>query len=169
MRRFRLAVSFVVVAVLAATGITSTANAASSVTSLTFSTTMTSVETNLESLPGGHTYGWNHLTSTTMWGNQKATVVFLGDVNYVNGSGAFGGYITVTRADGTKIAFTSKGNALAENEATEGIAARFTGALEVIGGTNAYARATGIGTMTGTRAAAIGSPVKLTFKLSVRK
>ena len=59
--------------------------------------------------------------------------------------------------------------AAAEDEATEGIAARFTGALEVIGGTNAYARATGIGTMTGTRAAAIGSPVKLVFRLHVRK
>ena len=75
----------------------------------------------------------------------------------------------MTRADGTKIAFTSRGNALAEDEATEGVSARFTGALEVIGGTNAYARATGIGTMTGTRAAAIGSPVKLVFRLHVRK
>ena len=169
MRRIRLATSMLVAAVLAATAFTGTASAASSLTTLTFSSTVTSVETNLQTLPGGHTYGWNHLTGATKWGNQSATIDFLGDVNYVNGSGAFGGYITVTRADGTKIAFTSRGNALAEDEATEGISARFTGALEVIGGTNAYARATGIGTMTGTRAAAIGSPVKLVFRLHVRR
>lgn len=169
MRHIRLATSMVVAAVLAATAFAGTASAAPSLTTLTFSSTVTSVDTNLQTLPGGHTYGWNHLTGTTKWGNQSATIDFLGDVNYVNGSGAFGGYITVTRADGTKIAFTSKGNALAEDEGTEGISARFTGALEVIGGTNDYARSTGIGTMTGTRAAQIGSPVKLVFKLHVRK
>lgn len=169
MRRIRLAVCALAAALLAGTSLTGTANAASSLVTLTFSSTVTSVATELENLPGGHTYGWNHLTGTTKWGNQTATIDFLGDVNYVNGSGAFGGYITVTRADGTKLAFSSKGNALAENETTEGISARFTGALEVIGGTNSYARATGIGTMTGTRAAALGSPVKLVFRLHVRK
>lgn len=143
-----------VAAVLAATAFAGTANAAPSLTTLTFSSTVTSVDTDLQTLPGGHTYDWNHLTGTTKWGNQSATIDFLGDVNYVNG---------------TKIAFTSKGNALAEDEGTEGISARFTGALGVIGGTNAYARATGIGTMTGTRAAPIGSPVKLVFRLHVRK
>jgi hypothetical protein len=154
---------------LTGAALTGSASAASSVTSLTFTTTMTSIETNLQTLPGGHTYGWNHFTGTTTWGNQSATIVFLGDVDYVNGSGPFGGYVTVTRADGTKLAFTTKGNALAEDKATDGIAARFASSLEVIGGTNAYARATGIGTMTGTRASEIGSPAKFVFKLSVRK
>ena len=100
-----------VAAVLAATAFAGTANAAPSLTTLTFSSTVTSVDTDLQTLPGGHTYGWNHLTGTTKWGNQSATIDFLGDVNYVNG---------------TKIAFTSKGNALAEDEGTEGISARFT-------------------------------------------
>ena len=168
MRPTRLLAAAITALVLG-TGAIAPAHAASSVTNLTFTTNMASVETYLESLPGGHTYGWNHFTGTTMWGNQAADVVFLGDVNYVNGSGPFGGYVTVTRADGTKLAFTTKGNALAENKATDGIAARFTAALQVIGGTNDFARATGIGTMTGTRASALGSPARFTFRLSIRK
>ncbi len=161
--------SVVIGTALAASPLVGPASAASSVTSLTFTTTMTSIETNLQTLPGGHTYGWNHFTGTTMWGNQSATIVFLGDVDYVNGSGPFGGYVTVTRADGTKLAFTTKGNTLAEDQTTDGIAARFASSLQVIGGTNDYSRATGVGTMTGSRDAAIGSPAKFVFKLSVRK
>ena len=84
-------------------------------------------------------------------------------------TGRAGGVADHERCGEDEIGKPLVGDALAEDEATEGIAARFTGALEVIGGTNAYARATGIGTMTGTRAAAIGSPVKLVFRLHVRK
>lgn len=169
MRRMRLITALIVSVGISSAALIGTASAAPSVTSLTFTTTMTSIETNLQTLPGGHTYGWNHFTGTTMWGNQTASIVFLGDVNYVNGSGPFGGYVTVTRADGTTLAFTTTGNTLAEDQATDGIAARFTSVLKVIGGTIDYSRATGIGTMTGTRASAIGSPAKFVFKLSVRK
>ena len=169
MRRMRLITALIVFLGISSTALIGTASAAPSVTSLTFTATMTSIETNLQTLPGGHTYGWNHFTGTTMWGNQTASIVFLGDVDYVNGSGPFGGYITITRADGTKLAFATNGNALAEENATDGIAARFASSLSVIGGTNDYSRATGVGTMTGSRDAAIGSPAKFVFKLSVRK
>ena len=168
-RRMRLITALIVSVGISSTALIGTASAAPSVTSLTFTTTMTSIETNLQTLPGGHTYGWNHFTGTTMWGNQTASIVFLGDVDYVNGSGPFGGYITITRADGTKLAFTTNGNSLAEDKATDGIAARFASSLSVIGVTNDYSRATGVGTMTGSRDAAIGSPAKFVFKLSVRK
>lgn len=126
----------------------------------------TSKGTTLATLPGGITYGWNHLVAGTRWAGQDATIDFLGDVSYVNGSGPFNGYITVTRADGATLGLRVQGSAL--SLATTGTAdARFSGNVTVIGGAGAYDGATGIGTMTGTRQAALGSPVQLTLRLTV--
>ena len=125
-----------------------------------------STGTTLQKLPGGVTYGWNHLVAGTTWAGQDATVDFLGDVSYVNGTGPFNGYITVTRADGAKLGLRVTGSAL--SLATAGTAdARFSGNVTVLGGDGAYAGATGIGTMSGSRQAALGSPVSMTFRLTV--
>lgn len=126
----------------------------------------TSVATTLNTLPGGITYGWNKLTAGTRLAGQDSTAEFLGDVSYVNGSGPFNGYVTVTQADGAKLAVRISGSAL--SLASQGTAdARFSGNVTVIGGTGPYAGATGIGTMSGSRQAVIGSPVQLTLKLTV--
>lgn len=126
----------------------------------------TSTGTTLQTLPGGITYGWNHLVAGTKWAGQDATADFLGDVEYVDGSGPFNGYITLTRADGAKLGLRVQGSAL--SLATTGTAeARFSGNVTVIGGSGAFAGATGIGTMTGTRQSALGSPVQLLLRLTV--
>ena len=126
----------------------------------------TSSGTTLQTLPGGITYGWNHLVAGTTWAGQDATVDFLGDVEYVNGTGPFNGYITVTRADGAKLGLRVAGSAL--SLATTGTAdARFSGNVTVIGGAGAYAGASGIGTMTGSRQAALGSPVQMRIVITV--
>lgn len=135
---------------------------------LVFQVTVSSTGTTLHSLPGDITYGWNHLVGPTTWGSRSAQLEFLGSVNYVDGSGPFGGLVTVTRKDGTQLAFSVDGQAMSPPTAgTEDT--HFSGSVIVIGGSNNYAAATGIGTMTGFRKAALGSPVQLTFDLTVRQ
>ena len=93
---------------------------------------------------------------------------FLGNVDYVSGTGPFGGFVTVTRADGVKIAFSVSG--WSTSPETSGTAnAKFRGTLTVIGGTGPYAKATGTGTMEGYRKSALGSPVELTFSVVVQQ
>jgi len=134
---------------------------------LTFTTTLTSSGTTLESLPGGHTYGWNNLSGSTTWGKQSAEISFLGDVDYVNGSGPFNGYVTITRADGVTLGTHIDGNALAVPDGSAGTRTVFAGSVSVIQGTRAYRGASGIGTMTGQRRSALGSPVEMTLTLTV--
>ena len=129
--------------------------------------TVTSSGTTLNTLPGGITYGWNDLNGPTTWGKQQAAIHFQGDVNYLNGSGPFNGYVTVTGADGTVLAFRVEGSALAVPLNSGATETHFAGDIKVIGGTGTYANAKGIGTMVGTREAALGSPVRLTFRLTV--
>ncbi len=144
-----------------------TAATSKKLTTLTFTTTLTSSGTTLQNLPGGHTYGWNNLSGTSTWGNQAATISFLGDVDYVNGSGPFNGYVTVTRADGVVLGTHIDGNALAVPEGSAGTRTLFAGSVSVIQGTGAFRGASGIGTMTGVRKSALGSPVEMTLTLSV--
>lgn len=123
----------------------------------------------LEQLPGGITYGWNDLRAGTRWAGQDATVRFLGDVEYVDGSGPFNGYLTVTRADGAVLGLRVQGSALSLASGASTADARFSGNVTVIGGDGAYRGARGIGTMTGSRQAALGSPVGLTVRLTVTR
>ena len=114
------------------------------------------------------TYGWNDLQGPTRWGKSSAQMRFLGNVDYVSGTGPFGGFVTVTRADGVKIAFSVSG--WSTSPETSGTAnAKFRGTLTVIGGTGPYAKATGTGTMEGYRKSALGSPVELTFSVVVQQ
>lgn len=135
---------------------------------LVFDVDLTSAGTTLETLPGDVTYGWNDLQGPTRWGKSSAQMRFLGSVDYVSGTGPFGGFVTVTRADGVKLAFSVSG--WATSPETSGTAnAMFHGTLTVIGGSGPYAKATGTGTMQGYRKSALGSPVELTFSVVVQQ
>jgi hypothetical protein len=156
------------VAGLVAAGLVATSPAQAAQTKhLTFTLTVTSTATTLHTMPGDVTYGWNRLVGKTTWGKRAARVEFLGQVSYVNGSGPFGGLVTVTRAGGTSLGFSVTGFAMSPPVAGTD-QTRFRGTIEVLGGTGAYEGATGIGVMTGHRKAALGSPVTLTFDLNVR-
>lgn len=128
---------------------------------------LTSAGTTLQNLPGGITYGWNDLRGGTTWAGQPATIRFLGSVNYVDGSGPFGGLVTVTREDGAVLAFSVDGNALDASLPSGGDETTFTGSVRIIGGDGAFKAARGIGTMTGFRDGPVGSPVQMTFNLRV--
>ena len=147
---------------------TPTASAKSKAKTLTLSVDFTSTQTELTSLPGDITYGWNHLVGPTTWGKRTAQTTFLGSVDYINGSGAFDGFVTFVRSDGATLALAVNGYATSPD--TPGTAnTTFNGAIRVIGGSGAYKGARGSGTMTGYRKAALGSPVQLTFTITVRK
>jgi hypothetical protein len=128
---------------------------------------LTSAGTTLQNLPGGITYGWNDLRGGTTWAGQPATIRFLGSVNYIDGSGPFGGLVTVTREDGAVLAFSVDGSALDASLPGGGDETTFGGAIRIIGGDGAFRGARGIGTMTGFRDGPVGSPVQMTFNLRV--
>lgn len=160
------------IAVLAAASLVTLAGApahAAKSKTLAFDVDLTSAGTTLETLPGGVTYGWNDLRGPTRWGGSPAQLRFLGNVDYVNGTGPFGGFVTVTRSDGVKIAFSVSGWSTSPQDQEGTSNAKFRGTLTVIGGTGPYAKATGTGTMSGFRKAALGSPVELTFLVTVQK
>jgi hypothetical protein len=135
---------------------------------LEFVSTVASEGTTLNTLPGGITYGWNHLTGKTRWGKRHATIEFLGDVDYKKGSGPFNGFITVTRSDGTKIAFVVVGWTSTPAGA-DTADATFTGTLNVIGGSKNYRGVKGTGIMTGSRKASLGGEVNLRFALAIER
>jgi hypothetical protein len=94
---------------------------------------------------------------------------FLGSVDYVSGTGPFGGFVTITRADGVKLALSVSGWATSPQDQEGTANATFRGTVTVIGGTGPYANAKGTGTMQGYRKAALGSPVELTFSVVVQQ
>ena len=165
MRRLALALApaLVVTALIGA----SPAQSATTSKDLTFKTELMSAGTVLETLPGDITYGWNDLRGPTRWGKQDATLRFLASVNYVSGTGPFGGPVTITRADGTSLALSVSGWATSPSDQAGTANTTLRGTVTVIGGSGRYAGATGTGTVTGYRKAALGSPIQFTFSLTV--
>lgn len=169
-RRFVAAISTLALSTsltVAATGSAGAGGKPTSTTrSLEFPVRLSSSGTSLTELPGGVTYGWNDLRGPTRWGSRAANLRFQGSVDYVDGNGPFGGFVTVTRADGTKLALSVVGYATAPSGAKP-TKTRFRGSVTVIGGSGPYAKARGTGTVSGFRKATLGSPVKLTFAVTV--
>ena len=124
---------------------------------------------NTECLTGGYTYGGNFLTSATKIDGKRGKIEFLGVVNYKDGSGPFGGFVTVTLDNGSilGLAVDDQGLSLAKGLGTTD--ARFGGSIIVNSGTGNFKKAQGIGTMTGSRASTLGSPVAMKFNLILKK
>lgn len=110
-------------------------------------------------------YGWNQLIGTTQVGDEVVQVELLGEVDYVNGSGTFAGFLTFTFPDQSMLGMRmSAGKAVAATDTTE---ASFSSNLEVIDGTGRYLGAKGKGTFTGTRKDALGGDVVSMFSLDL--
>ena len=168
MRR-RLIPALAAASLVAVVGLAGTPAQAAKSKNLVFDVDLTSSGTTLETLPGDITYGWNDLRGPTRWGKAAADMRFLGSVDYVSGTGPFGGFVTITRADGVKLALSVTGWATTPQDQAGTANATFRGTVTVIGGTGPYAKATGTGTMQGYRKAALGSPVELTFSVVVQQ
>lgn len=135
---------------------------------LEFPVQLSSASSSITELPGGVTYGWNDLRAPTRWGSRAANLRLQGSVNYIDGTGPLGGFVTITRSDGTKLALSVTG--YATKRSTDGSTrTKFLGVVEVIGGSGPYAKARGTGSVSGFRKSAPGSPVKLTFTVTVER
>lgn len=156
-------------ALVALAGISAAPAQAAKTKTLTFDVDLISAGTSLQTLPGDITYGWNDLRGPTRWGKKAAQVRFLGSVDYVDGTGPFGGFVTITRADGVILSLSVTGWATTPAGQQGTANAKFRGTVTVIGGTGPYAGARGTGTMQGYRKATLGSPVELTFTAVVEQ
>lgn len=128
-------------------------------------TTLTSVGTSLNTI-GNVKYGWNDLKGVANWGKEPVSIRLQGDVAYKNDNGPFNGYFTITKADGTQLAFHVDGQALAI-PVTGGTKTKFHGVMSFLQGSGTYSNAQSTGTMVGFREAAIGSPVQMTLRFTV--
>jgi hypothetical protein len=128
--------------------------------------TLTSKQTALTQVGKGGdiTYGWNQLTGSTDTASGKTDVELLGNVDYLNGSGRFFGFVTMKFASLSTVGFLMEGRATKQADGSTKLKA----ALKVIDGNAAFTGATGAGSFTGTRAAALGSPIQITIKAKLR-
>jgi hypothetical protein len=92
-------------------------------------------------------------------------VQLLGNVDYVDGSGPFFGFVTLRFASlstlGVRIV---DGRARVRDDGSTALRSR----LRVIGGNAAMTGAKGTGTMTGERREELGTSIELTFDLRIR-
>lgn len=111
------------------------------------------------------TYGWNQLTGTTDTTVGLFDVALLGSVDYERGSGPFSGFLTLTAANGDRIATRVDGEAkVVDNGTTELIAG-----LKVIDGSGEYVGVGGHGRFTGSRSAQLGAPIVIEIDLELER
>jgi hypothetical protein len=134
--------------------------------SIDVTVTLTSKQTVLTQVGKGGdiTYGWNQLTGSADQPAGKTDVELLGNVDYLNGSGRFFGFMTMKFASLSTLGFLVEGRATKQANGSTKLKA----ALNVIEGNAAFTGAKGAGSFTGTRAAALGSPIEITIKAKLR-
>lgn len=152
--------------VTGAGGAVATAQGSGQTSNIAVTVTLTSKQTVLTQVGkgGAKTYGWNQLTGSADTASGKTDVELLGNVNYVQGSGRFFGFLTLKFASLSTVGFLMEGRAAKQPDGSTKLSAT----LKVIDGDAAFTGATGTGTFSGTRAAALGSPITITIKAKVR-
>jgi hypothetical protein len=135
------------------------------VTTITFEVAMTSSQTVLEQVGrgGDTTYGWNLLTGEAATDSGDVSVTLLGNVQYVDGSGPFFGFMTLKFASLSTLGLRIQGTATKRSDGSTALKSK----LKVIDGTAAMTGAKGGGSFTGSRDAAVGSPIEITVKLKL--
>jgi hypothetical protein len=136
------------------------------VTKISFTVTLSSQQKILEQVGrgGAITYGWNELTGTASTPSGDVHVQLLGNVEYTNGSGPFFGFLTLKFASLSTLGLHLEGHATLGKDGATALKSK----LRVIGGNAAFTGATGNGSFTGTRAAALGSPIVIKVTIKVR-
>lgn len=109
-------------------------------------------------------YGWNRLAGEAEIDGETVEVDMLGTVDYVNGSGPFGGFVTLTFPDGTLLSLRQDGEAQAATDTSD---AELGADLTVIGGTGRFLDASGDGEWTGYRDETLGGAVRMEVELDI--
>jgi hypothetical protein len=135
------------------------------VTKISFTVTLTSQQKILEQVGrgGAITYGWNELTGTASTPSGDVHVTLLGNVEYTNGSGPFFGLLTLKFASLSTLGLHLEGHATLRKDGTTALKSK----LRILGGNAAFTGATGKGSFTGERAAALGSPIVIKVTIEV--
>lgn len=137
-------------------------------TPVTFKTSVTSVRsyTNVVGKKNAdqQTYGINVLEGTTRINDVLVKVRNLGTVDYVNGSGKFGGFVELVWSDGTILGMRQDGTATFDEEKKS---TSFEADLDVIEGSGTAAGTTGSGSWTGTRKSSLGGAVTMKVTLNL--
>jgi hypothetical protein len=144
-----------------------TVAAGASSQTLVFSVRFATQSRNVQQVGVGGTvaYGQLRFLGTTTINNQPVVAEFQSSVHYTKGSGPFTAWLTLTRPDGSKLGADISGRTKARPDTTD---AAFRGTLVVVGGTGSYLNAHGSGSFTGSRKAALGGTVDITFRIQLR-
>jgi hypothetical protein len=136
------------------------------VTRIKFDVTLTSQQTALHEVGGGGdtTYGWNELTGAAETSSGEVHVQMLGNVEYVDGSGDFFGFVTLEFASLSMLGLRMNGEATVRDDGSTALAAK----LRVIGGNAAMTGVTGKGKFTGERPQELGGAIEITISLRLR-
>lgn len=110
---------------------------------------------------GERVFGWNLLVGPSTFQGEPVQVRLQGSVEYVNGSGPFGGFLRIVAEDGSQLALQVNG------QATKTEATTFDGRMDFIGASGRYADLIAAGRFTGTRQDQVGSPVVVELDLTV--
>ena len=163
--RHRLGLAAVVVGLLLAVAAPAGAKS-NGVTTISFTVTLTSQQKILQQVGrgGAITYGWNDLTGTAKTPSGDVSVQVLGSVEYTRGSGPFFGLMTLRFASLSKLGLHLGGHATLRKDGTTAL----TSKLRILGGSAAFTGATGGGSFTGGRTAALGSPITITIKIRIK-
>lgn len=108
------------------------------------------------------TYGFGQLVGSTVVMGESVEAELLGSVAYLNGSGPFSGFWTLTFPDGAEIVFEYSGKTVRSD--SESV---IKGSLRVLGGSGRFSSVTGGGSVVGERVEAVGSAVDYTFSLNL--
>lgn len=135
-------------------------------TRIRFPITLTSQQSTLEQVGRGgeKTYGWNELIGTTTTKSGDVQVQMLGNVEYVEGSGEFFGFLTLRFASLSTLGLRMDGIATVQDDGSTDLKAK----LRVVGGNAAMTGAKGKGRITGERPAELGGAIEITVTLRVR-
>ena len=109
---------------------------------------------------GSIRYGLGTLAGETELAGRSVKMEAEYALDYVDGTGPFRGYWTITWPGGELLAFTYEGTTTAAGDRST-----IDGDLEVLGGTGAYAAVTGDGTVRAVRSGPVGSPVDYDVEL----
>jgi hypothetical protein len=88
----------------------------------------------------------------------------LGNVEYLEGSGEFFGFLTLRFASMSTLGLRMNGTATVQDDGSTDLKAK----LRVVGGNAAMTGATGKGSITGERRAELGGAIEITVRLRLR-
>jgi hypothetical protein len=162
----RLAALVLLVSYASVGVVAETAAAGATTDNVSFTVTLTSQQSVLEQVGEGgeQTYGWNQLVGKATTDAGDVDVNLLGNVEYTDGSGPFFGFVTLKFASLATLGLRMEGKAKLKRDGSTSLNAK----LRVIGGSGPYTGVTGKGTFKGGRAAQLGSPIEITFDVTVR-